>query len=40
MITGPHVDQDSRDRLDDSALTDADTIGSHGASSAEAVMAS
>ena len=40
MITGPHVDQDSRDRLDDCALTDADTIASYEAMRTEAVTAS
>ena len=40
MITGPHVDQSSRDRLDDFALTDAEIICSDGAIHAEAVTAS
>jgi hypothetical protein len=40
VIAGPQVNQDSRDRLDDCALTDADTIGSDGAIHTEAVTAS
>ena len=40
MITGPHVDQSSRDRLDDFALTDTDMMCSNGAMHAEAVIAS
>lgn len=40
MMTGPHIDQDSRDRLDDFSLTDADVIESDGAMHAEAVTAS
>jgi len=40
VIAGRQVDQDSRDRLDDCCLTDADTIGSYGAVNTEAVTAS
>ncbi len=40
MTTGPHVDQISRDRLDDFALTDADIIiSANGAMHSEAVKA-
>jgi hypothetical protein len=40
LITGPHVDQGSRDRLDDFSLVDVDVIGSAGAMHAEAVTPS
>lgn len=41
VTTGPHLDQDARDLLDDNGLLrNEDGIGSHGASSAEAVVAS
>ena len=40
MISKPHVDQDSRDLLDDFVLTDADILGSNGAIHAEVVTAS
>ena len=40
MIAGPHVDQNSRDRLDDFVLTDTDVIGTTGAMHAEVVTAS
>lgn len=40
MISGPQVDQGSRDRLDDFGLVDVDVIGTTGAMHAEAVTSS
>lgn len=40
MISGPHVDQGSRDLLDDLGLVDVEVIGSAGAMHAEVVTAS
>ena len=39
-MSGPHLDQAQRDRLDDLSLVGAEGIGSGGAVSAEAVTAS
>ena len=40
MITGPHVDQGSRDLLEDFGLVDVDVIGTADAVHAEVVTAS